>query len=72
MKVQLEEMAKRRELQEIAEKEFEELSVHFNDWNFDIFSAFDVTPCPLVKVGFVCLDAFSHSIELNREKVCVT
>lgn len=47
----------------------QELTWKLPDWNFDIFEVADATPRPLSFIGFVCLDAFSKLVDMDKGKL---
>ena len=48
---------------------FADLAGRFADWDLNMFDVFEASPNPLVSVGFVTLDAFSHAVDIDRPKM---
>mmetsp|Transcript_17564 Transcript_17564/g.52864 ORF Transcript_17564/g.52864 Transcript_17564/m.52864 type:complete len:918 (-) Transcript_17564:262-3015(-) len=46
-----------------------ELARGLSKWDFDMFEVADATPRPLAFIGFVCLDAFTKLVEINKPKL---
>jgi len=48
---------------------FSQLANGFHDWNFDMFRVAKATEQPLTFTGFVCLDAYSLTIQPDKAKL---
>lgn len=49
-------------------EKLQELAHRLPNWDFDVFEVEGVAPKPLVFIGFVCLDAYTHPSLLNINK----
>lgn len=58
-----------KEVCDVTASKLREFTFKFPEWNFDIFEVNKVTHRPLAFTGFVCLDAYSKLVQVDKKKM---